>query len=61
MADSKRHTETDTVGDEVTEALITVQVELISPDCPSNSNSSREALQIASVQFNNLDVIGILL
>ncbi|XP_033641822.1 vacuolar protein sorting-associated protein 13D-like isoform X2 [Asterias rubens] len=57
VADSKRHTETDTVGDEVTEALITVQVELISPDCPSNSNSSREALQIASVQFNNLDVI----
>ncbi|XP_022090239.1 vacuolar protein sorting-associated protein 13D-like isoform X2 [Acanthaster planci] len=56
-ADSVRHTETDTVGQEAAEALITVEIELISADCPSNINSSREALQIASVQFNNLDVI----
>ncbi|XP_038078266.1 vacuolar protein sorting-associated protein 13D-like isoform X2 [Patiria miniata] len=56
-ADSVRHTVTDTEGEEAAEALITVEIELISADCPSNTNNSREALQIASVQFNNLDVI----
>jgi hypothetical protein len=40
------------------EALITVEIVLVSANCPSNEGS-REALQIVSVQFNNLDIIGI--
>ena len=40
------------------EALITVEIVLVSANCPSNEGSG-EALQIVSVQFNNLDIIGI--
>lgn len=44
------------------EALITIEILLVSPDCPTssdpNDSSPREALQIISVQFNNLDIIG---
>ena len=47
------------------EALITIEILLVSPDCPTssdpNDSSPREALQIVSVQFNNLDIIGELL
>lgn len=43
------------------EALITIEIILVSPDCPTNNepndSSSKEALQIVSVQFNNLDII----
>nr|XP_002733622.2 PREDICTED: vacuolar protein sorting-associated protein 13D-like [Saccoglossus kowalevskii] len=39
-----------------TEALITAEFEIISPNCPTN-NTEGETLQIASVQFNNLDLI----
>ncbi|XP_034247458.1 vacuolar protein sorting-associated protein 13D isoform X2 [Thrips palmi] len=43
------------------EALITIEILLVSPDCPTNNDpndpSPREALQIVSVQFNNLDII----
>ncbi|XP_069683777.1 intermembrane lipid transfer protein Vps13D isoform X2 [Periplaneta americana] len=39
-----------------TEALITVEIFLVSANCPSNEGSG-EALQIASIQFNNLDII----
>jgi hypothetical protein len=40
------------------EALITVEIVLVSANCPSNEGSG-EALHIVSVQFNNLDIIGI--
>jgi hypothetical protein len=40
------------------EALITVEIVLVSANCPS-TEGSREALQTVSVQFNNLDIIGI--
>ena len=39
------------------EALIKVELEVISPICPSNTNEG-ETLHIANVQINNLDVIG---
>ena len=39
------------------EALITVDLDLLSANCPSNTNGN-EAMQIASIQFNSLDVIG---
>lgn len=39
------------------DALITVEIFLVSANCPSNEGSG-EALQIASIQFNNLDIIG---
>ncbi len=44
------------------DALISVDVLLVSPDCPSlkggdDGAASREELQIVSVQFNSLDVI----
>lgn len=43
------------------EALITIEILLVSPDCPTNNDPSdtspRETLQIVSVQFNNLDII----
>jgi hypothetical protein len=39
------------------DALITVELFLVSANCPSNEGSG-EALQIASIQFNNLDIIG---
>ena len=39
------------------EALITIEFEKFSPNCPSNS-SPTETLQIATIQFNNLDLIG---
>ncbi|KAJ9601169.1 hypothetical protein L9F63_000689, partial [Diploptera punctata] len=39
-----------------TEALITVEIFLLNANCPSNEDSG-EALQIASIQFNNLDII----
>jgi len=40
------------------EALITVEIVLVNANCPSNEGSG-EALQNVSVQFNNLDIIGI--
>jgi hypothetical protein len=40
------------------EALIIVEIVLVSANCLSNEGS-REARQIVSVQFNNLDIIGI--
>ena len=39
------------------EALIKVELEVISPICPTNTNEG-ETLHIANVQINNLDVIG---
>ena len=39
------------------EALITVDIDLLSANCPSNTNGD-EAMQIATIQFNSLDVIG---
>ena len=39
------------------EALIVVELELISAKSPSNSNSEGP-LTIANFQFNNLDIIG---
>jgi hypothetical protein len=39
------------------DALITVEIFLVSANCPSNERSG-EALQVASIQFNNLDIIG---
>ena len=38
------------------EALIRMEVDIIAPNCPSNT--SRELLQIANLQFNNLDIVG---
>ncbi|XP_047110726.1 vacuolar protein sorting-associated protein 13D [Schistocerca piceifrons] len=38
------------------EALITVEILLVSASCPSNEGSG-EGLQVASIQFNNLDII----
>ncbi|XP_077998114.1 intermembrane lipid transfer protein VPS13D-like [Glandiceps talaboti] len=40
-----------------TEALITIEFEMISPNCATLTSSENETLQIASLQFNNLDVI----
>jgi hypothetical protein len=40
-----------------TEALIKVEIFLVSANSPSNGGSGK-ALQTASVQFNNLDIIG---
>jgi hypothetical protein len=40
------------------EALITVEIVLVSTNRSSNEGSG-EALQVVSVQFNNLDIIGI--
>lgn len=39
------------------EALIKVELDIISPSCPTNTSQS-ETLHIANVQFNNLDVVG---
>jgi hypothetical protein len=39
------------------DALITVEIFVVSANCPSNEGTG-EALQIASIQFNNLDIIG---
>ena len=39
------------------EALIRVELDLISPACPSNTTQD-EQLCIANVQFNNLDIVG---
>ena len=39
------------------EALIRVELDIISPNCPTN-NSEEETLHIANIQFNNLDVVG---
>ena len=39
------------------DALIKVELDLISPNCPTNT-STDETLHIANVQFNNLDFIG---
>ncbi|XP_054285267.1 intermembrane lipid transfer protein VPS13D-like [Macrosteles quadrilineatus] len=38
------------------EALITIELVFVSADCPSNTDT-RENLQIANIQFNNLDII----
>jgi hypothetical protein len=40
------------------EAFITVEIMLVSANCPSDEGS-REAVQNVSVRFNNLDIIGI--
>lgn len=40
-----------------TEALITVEVFIVSANAPSNEGSGK-ALQTVSVHFNNLDIIG---
>ncbi len=40
-----------------TEALIRVELDIISPNCPTNA-SYDETLQIANIQFNNLDFVG---
>jgi hypothetical protein len=39
------------------EALITVEIYLVNANSPSNEGGGK-ALQMASVQFNNLDIIG---
>ena len=39
------------------DALIKVELDLIRPNCPTNT-SSDEILHIANIQFNNLDFIG---
>lgn len=39
------------------EALIIIELVFVSADCPSNTDSL-EQLQIANIQFNNLDIIG---
>ena len=39
------------------EALIRVELDIISPTCPTN-NTEDETLHIANIQFNNLDVVG---
>lgn len=39
------------------EALIVVELVSVSADCPTNTDT-REQLQIANIQFNNLDIIG---
>ncbi|XP_039294739.1 vacuolar protein sorting-associated protein 13D isoform X2 [Nilaparvata lugens] len=38
------------------EALITIEIVTVSANCPTNDNAN-EDLQIANIQFNNLDVI----
>lgn len=38
------------------EALISVELDMISPGCPTNT--SHETVYIGNVQFNNLDFIG---
>lgn len=39
------------------EALIKVEVDIVTPECPSNS-STIDTLHIANIQFNNLDFVG---
>lgn len=39
------------------EALISVEFVFVSADCPTNEGRN-EHLQIANIQFNNLDIIG---
>lgn len=41
-----------------TEALISLELIFVSADCPTN-DEKKEHLQIANIQFNNLDIIGI--
>ncbi|XP_070561460.1 LOW QUALITY PROTEIN: intermembrane lipid transfer protein VPS13D-like [Ptychodera flava] len=38
------------------EALISIEFETISPNCPTMGRAENETLQIASLQFNNLDI-----
>lgn len=39
------------------EALIKIELDIITPECPSNSSSS-DTVHIVNVQFNNLDFVG---
>jgi hypothetical protein len=39
------------------EALITVELLFVDANCPTNEDT-KEHLQIANIQFNNLDIIG---
>ena len=40
-----------------TEALISVELLFVNADCPTNEEK-KEHLQVANIQFNNLDIIG---
>ena len=40
-----------------TEALIKIELDIITPQCPTNS-STTDTLHIANIQFNNLDFVG---